>query len=77
MWWGRRDALCRISAAALWPGGDAVGGAKELAVSGGPKNGERESAASASEVGYGKQKEPTFGRNFCMVNGRIYIYIYR
>ena len=35
---------------------------------------ERESAASASEVGYGKQKEPTFGRNFCMVNGRIYIY---
>ena len=44
MWWGRRDALCRISAAALWPGGDAVGGAKELAVSGGPKNGERERA---------------------------------
>eukprot|EP00434_Breviolum_minutum_P003814 symbB.v1.2.003357.t1/scaffold186.1/size279346/4 len=32
MWWGRRDALCRISAAALWPGGEAVGGAKELAV---------------------------------------------
>lgn len=35
MWWGRRDALCRISAAALWPGGEAVGGAKELTVSGG------------------------------------------
>lgn len=33
MWWGRRDALCRISAAALWPGGEAVGGAvSELTV---------------------------------------------
>lgn len=62
MWWGRRDALCRISAAALWPGGEAVGGAvSELAVSGGPKNGEREREASASEVGNTvKQNQPTF-----------------
>ena len=35
MWWGRRDALCRICAAALWPGGEVAGGAKEIAVSGG------------------------------------------
>ena len=71
MWWGRRDALCRISAAALWPGGEAVGGAvSELTVSGGPKNAKRERESVnpyrkpwKPRGWYGKQKEPTFGRN--------------
>ena len=36
MWWGRRDALCRIAAAALWPGGDVADMGGECTVCGGP-----------------------------------------